>query len=346
MRERVRNFWIGLTTIVAMLGLAVMLFLFGELEAIFDNSWRMKIEVVNANGLRKGSMITMYGVPIGQVVAIEMHADPAYPVRILASIEPTVNIPENVRLYSASALISTRTNLQLVVPDVAGADIARDGTGVLRGTIGSQMFEEITAQLDRRMTPILESLSKFNDVASAITAVTDDVAEMVRPQTSDELAAGAPANLRTATDRIARAVANFDDAVGSANEALQLSKAWLGDEQLRLNVNDAVAKATTLIEEATTTMSTYTALAASIEGDSTRLVHSLIPVADDASTTLEEIRRVLRLANEGDGTVGRLLRDPDLYNSLDDAAVRLERLMVEVQLLVEKIKAEGVKIGL
>ena len=51
-------------------------------------------------------------------------------------------------------------------------------------------------------------------------------------------------------------------------------------------------------------------------------------------------------ASEGNGTVGMLLNNPDLYNSLTEAAVRLQRVLEEVQLLIEKLKAEGVQIKL
>ena len=74
------------------------------------------------------------------------------------------------------------------------------------------------------------------------------------------------------------------------------------------------------------------------------VVRGLLPIADDVAVTLEEVRRLTTLASEGEGTIAEMLRNPDLYNSLDDAAVRLERTLVEIQLYIEKIKAEGLDI--
>ncbi len=65
---------------------------------------------------------------------------------------------------------------------------------------------------------------------------------------------------------------------------------------------------------------------------------------DDAAATLEEVRTVARLAHDGEGTVARMLQDADLYDNLDDAAIRLERALREVELLVQKVKAEGIPI--
>ena len=47
-----------------------------------------------------------------------------------------------------------------------------------------------------------------------------------------------------------------------------------------------------------------------------------------------------RKANAGEGSLGMMLNNPDLYNALTDAAVRLERTLVEIQLFIQKVKAE------
>jgi hypothetical protein len=82
-----------------------------------------------------------------------------------------------------------------------------------------------------------------------------------------------------------------------------------------------------------------------METDVDALVNRLLPVADEAARTIEDVRRLTRAAIDGDGTVALLLRNPDLYLSLDDAAQRLELAAREVQLLAEKLKKEGLPIG-
>ena len=84
--------------------------------------------------------------------------------------------------------------------------------------------------------------------------------------------------------------------------------------------------------------------AARLQADAETVVKGLLPISDDMAITLEEVRRLTKLATEGEGTIAQLLHNPDLYDSLDDAAVRLERTLVEIQLYIEKIKAEGLDI--
>jgi len=49
-------------------------------------------------------------------------------------------------------------------------------------------------------------------------------------------------------------------------------------------------------------------------------------------------------AREGKGTVGRLMQDPQMYNSLTDAANRLAAALKEAKLLLEKWKNEGLDV--
>jgi hypothetical protein len=67
---------------------------------------------------------------------------------------------------------------------------------------------------------------------------------------------------------------------------------------------------------------------------------------DRASVALEELNRVLVAARTGDGTIGRLMKDPSLSEGLTDAANRLNEALAKINLLVEKIRAEGVDVEL
>ncbi len=116
---------------------------------------------------------------------------------------------------------------------------------------------------------------------------------------------------------------------------------WLGDEQLHADAKSAVWKAQTLIEQAAATMLALGEAAKGLQGDSHALTMSVQPVLDQLSNTLAQIERLTKTATDGTGTVGQLLNNPDLYNALVDSAARLKRALGEVELLMQKIRAEG-----
>ncbi|MHC4775584.1 MAG: hypothetical protein ACYTBR_10010, partial [Planctomycetota bacterium] len=92
------------------------------------------------------------------------------------------------------------------------------------------------------------------------------------------------------------------------------------------------------------TIDEFTKLASRINTDADTVVHRLIEVSDEMTATLQEVRTLARKASAGEGTVGQLLNNPDLYKSLDDAADRMERTLRDVQLLLEKIKGDGLRV--
>ena len=343
MREGVRNFMIGLTSIAALVGLAALLMSFGELDPLIHPKYKLTIKTDNAAGLRQGATIEYDGVPVGVVDSVfVISQDPQTPVRIVCLIDDSVRIPVDARPFATAAIIGGSASLQLQAPPNGearnGNFLANDGTAEIYGPVRGGLLAQITEQLDQRMKPLTESLEKFNKLADTYIALGQNFNSLLEPQTSQQLAGGEQPNLRTA-------VLKLNDALDQATQALALAKSFLGDEQLRADARNAVSKANTLIEQATSAVERYTKLAESLQTNSEELTKKLLPIADALAATLDDVRRVSKLATEGKGTVGLLLNNPDLYNSLNDAAARLEQTLKQAQLLIDKIRKEGVNVG-
>ena len=336
MTEGARNFLVGLTSLASLVGLVVLLMLFGELESVFNPRYVVTINTHHAAGLRKGSAIELNGVPIGAVEVIATQREGPYPVRIVALINISQRIPTDAELFADSSLLGGSATLvleaRLVTPDGAIQFLATDGSAQINGEIRNRLMELITVELDARMTPIIDALQQFSQLGENLNALL----EAPDPDTPE---AEQLPNLHTAMGQL-------NTVLVDVHEALELAKRWLGDEQLLADAKAAVRKANVLIDGATKTVDQYSKLAATLESDAEALTKKLLPVADDLASTLEEVRRVARLAREGQGSIALMLNSPDLYLSLTDAAIRLERTLTDLQLLVQKIRAEGIPLDL
>jgi ABC-type transporter Mla subunit MlaD len=62
------------------------------------------------------------------------------------------------------------------------------------------------------------------------------------------------------------------------------------------------------------------------------------------STFSDQMDAILTRLNSGEGTIGRLLNDPQLYNDMSDAAQRLTLTLRDLQTLVRKVKEEGLEL--
>lgn len=344
MREGTRNFMVGMASIGSLIGLSALMMSFGEFDPWFNPRYSLTIKADNAAGLKPGGAIEFNGVPVGVVSNVTIEDDPQHPVHVHLLINQDVRLPTDVQPFAAAPLIGGSALLKMQAPPVepgmaVAASLPTDGTGVIFGPIKSGMFDQLTAQLDQRMKPIMESLDRFNKLSDTFNELGSNLNALVQPQSGDQIAAGESPNLRTA-------VAKLNTTLDRATEGLELAKEWLGDEAMKADIRQAVSNATQLIEKASTTVDRFTELATSVKVDVGALSQRLLPVADQLAATLEDVRGLARAAASGNGTIGRLMSNPDLYNALNDAAVRLERTLVDVQLAIQKIKAEGVKVGL
>lgn len=343
MREGIRNFMVGIVSIVALIALAALLMSFGELDPIFNPRYTLTIKTDNAAGLRPGGSIESNGVPVGVIHSIypQQH-DAEYPVRVICHINSDVLIPIDTKPFAYSGLIGGSAVLQLQAAangeGTEGQFFPTDDTAEIHGPIRGGMLAQITEQLDQRLKPLNESLERFNRLSDTYSTLGENLNTLIKPQSDRDLASGQQPNLRTA-------VLKLNQLLDTANEALQLAKSFLGDEQINADARAAVANAKLLIDQATVAVERYTKLADSIQTNTDELTKRLLPVADSLAATLEDVRRLSKLAADGKGTLGNLLNNPDLYNSLTDAAIRLERTLVQVQTLVEKLQQEGVNIN-
>lgn len=337
MSDFARNFVIGLVSIAALIGFAVLLMFFGELELIRKERYEVEVRMNIAAGLRPSSVVELNGVSIGRVETITLHTDdPDHPVRVRLRIEKPHRIPENADARVEQSLLAGTAMLQLVSrPLPEGVErlsyLPTDGTGYIEA-FEQSLIDKITQELDDRTAPLLAGLERFDELSRTYAELGKNLNELVAPLTEDE-----DLNLRTA-------ILKLNTVLDDTREALRLASGWLGDDQIRHDVQEAVANSRALIESATKTFERYTELAGQLESGADELIDRLVPVADELSETLGAVRTLVHRANDGEGTIAQLLNNPDLYDSLTDAAVRLEQALLDARLLIQKIKAEGLPV--
>jgi phospholipid/cholesterol/gamma-HCH transport system substrate-binding protein len=153
------------------------------------------------------------------------------------------------------------------------------------------------------------------------------------------------ANLESLEQKVGRLLderlGGLDAAMRSIQSVAEEAQKWLGDEQMRADAKTAVWKAQQLIETASVTMQTITEAARGVQVSADALAVQLKPTMEQLASTLRSVERLTEQARDGKGTVGQLMSNPDLYNSLVDSAERLKRTLGEVELLMQKIRAEG-----
>jgi len=344
-RHHLRDIITGLVAIGGVIGFAVLLMRFGELAGLERGRWSMIVLLDDAGGLRNGNAVTLNGVPIGVVEGVSLEPSTQPPVRVALRIRPEYDVPANASVHVQGSLLGGGAVLAISTGDrpLVQPFIVRDGEAPLIGT-GSGPLDRMVAQVgDMLKEQLRTELGPFRDAAEAVTALAttyrdlgDRIASIVAP-----LADAAESGDGDGLDGL---LARIGGAVDEIATTARLAQGWLGDEALRADIDGTVSEARNAIASLQSTADRYGMLADELRVHADRLTSGVLPAADGLAAAVTDMRRVMALATDGDGTVARLLNRPDLHENMVDAAQRLDRALAELELLFAKIRQEGINL--
>jgi len=128
---------------------------------------------------------------------------------------------------------------------------------------------------------------------------------------------------------------------------------WVADDSLYNSIKENSDKISRLMADAQAAAKSIDDAAKSLDGKAERAVAAVETLGRDAKATLSrldgaltDVGAIAGKINRGEGTAGQLVNNPDLYRSLNSAADRLDKALTDLQLLLQKFKAEGIKVGL
>lgn len=343
MKHPIRDFIIGVTAIAGMVGLFALLWLVGELSLFRTPTYPLMLHMDNTGGVLPAAGITLNGVRIGNVRSVRTDEDPRLGVVLTLAIEQNVRVPRDVKVSIVRELVGAAT-LSLTAGAEGGAepvgppDFFRPGERFDSKAYAPGLTGELSSLLDSRLAKFEVSVEKFNTLADTYTGVGQRVREMLEPRSLSDVESGAvPANISTVVER-------FDRAVSDA-------RGWLGDASLRADAQGAVKKFADAIDHADDLISAWKSAAETVTqsaGQATenfdRAATEFADAARKLGETVHLVQGLLGEVQEGKGTVGALMKNPDLYRNLNDAAARMEQALTEAKLLIEKYRKEGIPI--
>lgn len=328
-----KNLMVGATMLVALVLLGYMIIQFGDRPARLFATPQMPVILVgdSAEGITDGSPIYYRGVSVGQVHSVVLNDDRSGVV-IRAMVDQRPPLPGDLEGVIHSQLVGGTSSIRLVQRQASAngttpaADALRanqrlpvryHGTGLIPPEI------PVLAQELRRTSEALRESKVFERAAAAAEELEKDlrkagpVLDSIQQVVGD---AGSQQNIR-------EALANFAAASRSAKAVgEQLEKFSQGD-LARLSKQSGEVLDTTH---------------ASIR----RMSQQMSARMEEMSAVLKNVEALTRKVNEGEGSAGKLLNDPRLYESLAGASAELKATITDLKRLVEQWEQEGVYLKL
>lgn len=335
-----RNLAVGLTTLAGVVGLAVLMLVFGYVPQLTKETYPLRIRMDSSGGLNPDAKVTLAGIDVGSVSKVRFaEGGPAAGVVVIAEINSQYRIPEGSEVRVTRPLLGGGSIAHIHPPALNGTDAAKlaslptDGTATLPGRTASMLPE-----LEEPLQSFAAITEDFRNLADEWKGVGNNLNDLLAGRDLTAVDAGeAVANLNTLIQRI-------DARVAEAKQVMRGVQDLAGDEQMRDNIRRTIRNAADVSEAVGDTVRTAQDTLVEAREDFDDLKKRIVVVADDLSAAIGDARVVLRQAGEGEGTVGELLNDPKLINNLNDAATRLQKLLDESRLLIQKWKSEGLPV--
>ena len=339
MDERVVQFRVGVFFLAAFIATGILLVQFGNLPKLVG-TYRVKVRFDNAGGITKDTPVRKSGILIGRVHNVELIDDDR---KVLV----TLNIQSNKTIYQDEEPIVTRDllgdtamvfmpkwdkrapHLPIDTSKIQPGRLSDDPTGLKRALEGpintvQETGEALTAA-SKKLGEAAERVEKIlnEDAQRDVRDILHDAAKslkVVQKVLGDE----------ENQSKLADALSKLPKTLDSMNHTFVAT-----DETLRQFTERSGPDRKTAIERMIDTINmTERTLSKFSEGDH--------PPVDEIADALHDLHQITgKLASiattvdEGKGSLGKLLNDPELYERLNRIARNVEQLTRELRPIVE-----------
>ncbi|UMB60593.1 MlaD family protein [Lutibacter sp. A80] len=251
-------------------------------------------EYNNVQGLNTASVVTINGVDVGKVVDIKFNKDEEKRGNLIVefSVENDFEFSKNSIAKIYSASLMGGKSLA-IVPSYEG-ETALPGD-FLKGEIESDLFSSVSEKLNPLQAKI-ESVIKSAD--SLMTGLTDVLDVKSRE------------SLKSSILELNTTVTNFKHASANVNKLIINN-----DEKLTKTLDNATLMTDNLAKLSDTLVNANLGL-----------------TIKNIENTVANLNNVLAGLENGDGTLGKLLTDEEMYANLTNASKELEELLREMKL--------------
>ncbi len=272
--------------------LFVMGFSYLKSTPLFDNSKTLYAVYPNVGGLQSGTVVSINGYGVGKVNDIRF-IDTKGNLVVTFTVSSEFQFSENSRVELYDTGIIGGKGLQ-IMPIFDGAPEVQSGD-----TLATDTRPGLTELAQQKLTPLFK---KFE------SAVTD--ADSVMMNVNDVLDTKTKNDLRKAISGLSKLMVSLNGSAGTLDQMLKDNQGKLGSSLDNFDV----------------LTSNFAKLSDSLNNAGLgRTLASL-------QSTVASLDNIMSKLEKGDGTLGKLMNDKELYSNLNNASMELDLLLQDFRL--------------
>jgi phospholipid/cholesterol/gamma-HCH transport system substrate-binding protein len=378
MDDRVVKFRVGVMVIATMFIAGILVLLFGDARGVVRGSYTIHIHFTDAPGVTDGTPVRKSGILIGRVTKVEFAKQGG--VIVDAKIDGNVKLYRNEIPQVSGSLLGGDVVIQFVrrppgtspapapsysgaandsspIPNTLTAQVEGQPPAVPPQTASPPETEEVQPGefIEGTVAPnAFQVISNLEaELGTAVGALSSAGTEV------GKVASNINRILETNNDQIGRIVNKTETTLDSFQRALGNVEDVFGDEQVRANIKSMLNDMPDLMTDTRTTINTIRTTVESVDRNLRNLEGFTGPLGERGESMVTRIdQTLLRLddvlsefsdfgkkLNQGEGSLGMLIRNPELYQHLNSAACNIEKLTRDLQPILADVRVFSDKIG-
>ena len=336
MNERVMQFRVGVMVLATAIIAGILIVLFGDLPSLVQATYPVQMVFADARGVADGTPVRKNGILVGRVSRVQLNERGG--VNVVADINSYVPIYQDEQPRIVTTLLGD-AEIQLIAGRIVAPRQPVGSEQVLVGQVARDPFE-IFATLEPKFGATLDSLAEASKSVSKLSTNLDRVF-----LGDDDTFTQMVDKTQSALDAFSQAMTNINDVMGdpTARERLKASIT---------EMPDVLADLRTSVQGIGTTLDSADRNLRNLEGLTRPLGERGGQIVAQLDKTISRLDEVLSQAvtfttalNESQGTLGRLVKDPLVYEELAQAATNVNCLTKELRPIVNDVRVFTDKIA-
>jgi phospholipid/cholesterol/gamma-HCH transport system substrate-binding protein len=283
------------------------------------------VEYYNVDQLTATSPVLIRGLRVGTIAAVELSDD-------LQNVTATLDIDRGIRLAKGTEALVVSTSI------MGGKAVVLKTPGACEGSD----CHEPGDYLPGRVQGLFESLLGDSDINEYVEKAKDGIQEIFGSLTDSLTSPDAASQIAKSFRDIQMILSNIEGITGQLNRSMSSYDAHINSTLS--NVDEFTGMLAASNEDISVTLANLRKLssdfndadiggkAANIMASTEDAVASLDETMAKADSALIQINILLSDMNAGKGTIGKLMKDEELYNNLNSTASNLELLLQDFRL--------------
>ncbi|MBN1588862.1 MAG: MCE family protein [Pirellulales bacterium] len=337
MNEQILKFWVGVMVVSTLLIVGILILWLGNTPAIFQKTYTVYVDFNDAPSVTPNTPIRKSGILIGRVKNVELLREGG--VRVTAAVHSDVDLPTNEVCQVKTSFLGDAEIEFALPPGVQAAKKSIAPETVLKGKRAADPLAAV-ANLEANLSDAVNSVSgasqKFADTLGKIDTI-----------------------LGENETHISSIVQQTDETLKLLKKTTQFTSDLLDNpefsEELKAEVRQlpqTLREARTTIVQMRTTMQNMDNTMGLVDANLRNIKDFTEPLGENGRGIVEQIDQSVRRLNNlmvemesfgksinsQDGTLGRLVKDDELYQRLNQTVRNVEEISYRIKPIINDVR--------